>query len=223
MVIQKTLSHLRWFIAVIPLGVVAIITAPFLVIPAYVLSFLGKYNPLWVYLDDEIQSSDTNADWLIYKESHGFFAWYKWHSIRNAMWNAKELFKPENARDNCKSNNEIIHKVIYNDLKRNGEYVSIFGDCIEMAGYKWIDKNGREGWQVFSGEYVSKKYSTIGKSVLWYFAKGSLYYRYSVAKEVFIFGKKYYFEFKMGATEKRYLLILKLTKWKNYISQIQNF
>ena len=223
MVVKKIVAHLKWFFAVIPLGLIAIITSPIMVIPAWFFAFLGKYNPFWFWLDDEILSEESNADWLIYKESKGMFAWYIWHAFRNSMWNAKELLKPENARLNCKYNNEEIHQIIYNDLTNDGKPISIHGDCISMAGYKWIDKNGNEGWQVFSGDYVSKKYSIIGRSVLWYYANDKLYYRHSVAKEIMLFGKKYYFEFKMGASEKRYLLILKLKKCKNYISQKKNF
>ena len=215
MVIKKIVSHLKWFFAVIPAGIIAMITAPFMVGPAWFFAFLGKYNPLWVYLDDEILHSSSNKDWLIYKASNGFFAWYKWHAFRNTMWNMKELVKPENARLNCKYSDEEVYQIRYDILKRNGEYVSVFGECLEMAGYKWIDKNGQEGWQVFSGDYISKKYSTIGKSVLWYYANRKLYYRYSVAKEIIVFGKIYYYEFKMGSSEKRYLLILKLKAKKD--------
>jgi len=213
MVIKKIVSHLKWFFAVIPVGIFALITSPIMVIPAWFFAFLGKYNPFWFWLDDEINYGTTNADWLIYKESHKF-AWYQWHAFRNSMWNAKELIKPENARWHCVYNYERIHQVINDNLWREGKPVSITGNCIEMASYKWIDKNGNEGWQVFSGDIMSEKYSTVGKSTLWYYANGKLYYRHSVAKEIMLFGKRYYYEFRMGASEKRYLLILKLKACK---------
>ena len=212
MIIKKIVSHLIWFISVIPVGILGFLTAPIMALPAWIFSFLGKYNPLWIWLDDEILHDYSNADWKIYKASNGFFAWYKWHAFRNTLWNGKELIKPENARDNCKYNYERIHQVVYDDLSRNGEYVKITGNCIEMANYKWIDKNGNEGWQVFSGDIISEKYSTVGKSTLWYYANGKLYYRHSVAKEIKLLGTRYYYEFRMGASEKRYLLILKLKK-----------
>ena len=212
MVIKKIVAHLKWFLAVIPMGIFALITSPIMVLPGWFFSFLGKYNPFWFWLDDEILHEKSNADWLIYKESKGIFAWYIWHAFRNSMWNAKELIKPENARLHCVWNNEQIVQIIHDDLTRDGKYVSVFENCIEMANFKWIDKYGNEGWQVFSGDYVSEKYSTRGKSVLWYTANGQLYYRYSVAKEIMIFGKKYYYEFRMGSSEKRYLLILKFKR-----------
>ena len=48
----------------------------------------------------------------------------------------------------------------------------------------FIDKFNNEGWQVNKGVKVSEKYSIVGVSELWYKAKGKLYYRYSVAKEL---------------------------------------
>ena len=215
MVTKKIVSHLKWFFAVIPVGLFGLITSPFMVIPALLFRFLGKYNPFWFWLDDEILYNSTNADWKIYRDSKGIFAWYKWHSFRNTVWNLKNKIKPESARLNCEFNNEKIAEIRVDNLWRNGNPVSITGNCLEMANYKWIDKNGVEGWQVFSGDYVSKKYSTIGKSILWYYANGKLYYRHSIAKEITLFGKIYYYEFRMGASEKRYLLTLKLTPYKD--------
>lgn len=213
MVIKKVVSHLKWFIAVFPVGLFGFLTAWLMVIPAYYLADKKGFKWLSIWLDDEILYADSNADWLIYKESHKL-AWYRWHAFRNTVWNLKEYIKPENARENCKYNYERIHQILHDDLSRNGQYVSVKHNCLEMANYKWIDKNGKEGWQVFSGDYISERFSTVGKSVLWYFANNKLYYRYSVAKEITLFGKKYYFEFRMGASEKRYLFILKLKKCK---------
>ncbi len=97
MVIKKIVSHLKWFFAVIPVGIIGIVTAPVMVLPAWFFAFLGNYNPFWFWLDDEIYDSRTNADWLIYKESHGLIAWYKWHAVRNTFWNCKNLIKPESV------------------------------------------------------------------------------------------------------------------------------
>jgi len=207
---SKILAHLKCFFALIPVGLFALITAPFVYPLAYLWQkYIGKFNPFWFWLDDEIQGS---KDWLIYCNGDitNFKYLYFWHSFRNSMWNLKELIKPENARLHCVWNKEEIVEVKKDNLMRDGEKVSIYENCIEMACFKWIDKWNNEGWQVNRGVKISKKYSTIGTSELWYKANNKLYYRYSTAREYKIFGKLFYFTFVMGASEKRYLLICKL-------------
>lgn len=216
---KKILSHLKWFFAIVPVGAFALITAPLFCLPARALSFLGYKNPFWAWLDDEILSPEMNEDWLNYKIENGFFAWYKWHAFRNTFWNFKNYIRPENARLNCVWNNEQIEEVIVDRLFRGGKKVSIYTKCIEMAGFKWFDKFGNEGWQIHSGEKMSFNFSTIGKSAYWYTANGKLYYRYSVAdirtltffklKYPFFYRAKGFFEFKFGASEKRFLLTMK--------------
>ena len=158
-------------------------------------------------------SDETNEDWIIYCNSkpNNLMYLYRWHAFRNTMWNAKELVKPENARYNCKWNFEEVKELLIDQLYRNGERVNINSKCLEMASYKWIDKQGNEGWQVNRGVKISAKYSTIGKSSLWYTANGKLYFRYSIAKEIKLFGKTFYYQFRMGASHERYLLILKIS------------
>ena len=205
---NKVLSHLKWFFAIIPLGLFAIVTSPFI----YPLAYYTKWKVFWLWLDDEINDEKTNKDWLVYcnGDVDDFKHLYFWHSFRNTMWNLKQLIKPKNARLNCVWNEEEIVEVKQDDLWCNGKKASIYENCLIMASWRFIDKFGNEGWQVNKGVKVSEKYSIVGVSELWYKAKGKLYYRYSVAKEFKVLGKSFYFTFAIGATEKRYLLILKI-------------
>lgn len=212
---DKFISHIKWFNAIIPVGIFGMITAPFIVPIAWVLELIiPTKNPLWIWLDDEIEHESTNEDWLVYKENEGPLAWYKWHAFRNTIWNLKSYIKPENARENCITNDEVIEEILVDELYRNGNKVSIYGKCLEMASFKWVTKEGIEGWQVNNGVRISEKYSTKGESKLWYKANGVLYFRWSIAKIISIFKTKFYFEFKMGSNEKRYLLTLKIKKVK---------
>lgn len=209
----KLLAHIKWFFAVIPLGLISFLSAPIIYPIAYYLNKKGLKVLTW-WLDDEINNSATNKDWIIYCNGNvdSFKYLYKWHALRNSMWNLKRKIKPAIARINCKSNNERIVYLKQDLLYRNGLKVDINSLCFEQALYKWIDKNGNEGWQVFSGDKISLKYSTIGVSEYWYTANDNLYYRYSIAKEIKILWFTFYYEFRMGATDKGYLLVFKLNK-----------
>tara|TARA_R110000796_G_scaffold134681_1_gene250462 strand:- start:864 stop:1538 length:675 start_codon:yes stop_codon:yes gene_type:complete len=217
---EKLVTHINWFLATIPVGFIGLVTAPVLAPLAWVLErVFPNNNPLWWWLDDEIEHSSTNADWIIFKANSGIMGWYIWHGFRNTFWNFKNLIKPENAREHCVSNTEEIVEVLVDKLVRDGKNVDTTNNCIEMASIKWIDKNGNEGWQVNKGVKISTKYSTMGESKLWYRANGKLYYRYSIAKISkqlgfkstfpFIGYSDHYLEFKMGTSEKRHLLTFK--------------
>jgi hypothetical protein len=215
--IQKIESLLKWFVVYVPLGLFALVTAPIIAVICFPFSTLKKWNPFywvfWLWMDSEIYNTKTNADWKVYKKGN-FFRWYLWHAFRNTMWNLKVLIKPKSARVSCKSNDEVIIEVIQDDLINNGKPISTKGTCLVMAGLKWITKEGDKGWHVFNGEKISKEYSIIGTSELWYKAKRSLYYRYSTVRVVKLFSKRYWLYFAMGTTEKRYLLNFKIYNYQ---------
>lgn len=226
---EKTLSHTNWFFNTIPVGIFALITAPVVYPVAQLIEyFLPNHNPLWWWMDDEIENPSTNEDWLIFcnNKPNNLLKRYEWHAFRNTFWNGKTRtgLKPKIARIHCKENEEIFEEVIVDDLWRNGKKVDIYGLCLETAEWKWIDKWGNEGWQVNRGERVSTRYSTVGEVKYWYRAHGKLYYRHSIADErkMTFFTKKFpfihrapgYYNFKMGVTEKGYLFTLKRTKKK---------
>jgi hypothetical protein len=213
---QKTISHLKWFLAYIPFSIFAFITSYFVVILALLIELaLPNFNPFWWWLDDEINNEDTNADWKVtYTNYPKWFKYYWWHANRNKMWNFQQKYiKVKKARENCKWNEEVIQEILQNSLTNNYERVDIFGDCLMMAGFKWITENGEEGWHVFRGKDISRKYSILGTCELWYRAKGTLYYRYSTAKRIKLFGKSYWFYFAIGNTQKRRLLNFKIYKY----------
>lgn len=214
---DKFIAWLKWFFVYVPLGIFATLTSPIVCVPIFLLSFLGRFNPLywvfWFWMDKEIYNDKTNADWKVYKKGN-IFRWYIWHGIRNTMWNVKRSLKPKKARENCKWNKEIILEVIKDSLTRNGEKISIHENCLEVAGFKWITKSGEEGWHVFSGEKMSKKYSNIGTVFIWYEALGSIYPRFSSAEPIKLFGKRYWIYFAIGASDKRYLLNFKIYKYQ---------
>jgi hypothetical protein len=222
---EKTFSHIKWFLNVVPIGILGIITAPILYPIAQLIEYvLPKFNPLWWWMDDEIDDPERNSDWLIFcnNKPNNIIIRYEWHAFRNTLWNLKSLLKPKIARVHCVSNDEEMVEVIKDDLWRNGEKVNIYGKCLEVAEYKWIDEYGNEGWQVNRGETISKKFSTIGEVEYWYRAHDKLYYRYSIAEKrkmtflttkfPFIHRTDGYFNFKMGVTDKGYLLVMKRIK-----------
>jgi hypothetical protein len=225
---RKILSHTKWFIAVFPLGIFAAITAPIFSPIAYLFRWLGVCNPFWFWLDDEVLDSKTNEDWLVYKTKYGKFAWYKWHAFRNTCWNLKNLplFLPVSARVHCVWNIEQIQEILVDDLWRNNYRVNINESCIEMAALKYKGLPGQNPWQINSGSEVDFRYSTVGSAKLWYTAHGNLYYRSSTAEErvltfikfisefpfIRIYRADGYYQFAMGASEKRYLFTLKRTE-----------
>lgn len=213
--INKKIAFIRWFLMVIPLelfGFTAFIMYPL----AYLLDKYKIYNVLWIYLDDEIKSEETNKDFLVWAKSHGgkdtFIGNYRWHAGRNRVWNLRRYFKPRKGREHCKWNIEEIVEVKKDTLVRNGKKVDITGTCLESGGFRWIDKYGNEGWHVNSGIKISEKYSTKGNLYMFYTVRNRLYFRYSYIGIFRIFGNEFALEFKIGTSEKRHLLNFKIKR-----------
>ena len=223
---EKKLAKKEWWWRTYPFDILRYVTGWFLCIPAWILMKLNlKKNPLWFWLDDEIYNDKTNEDWINYKV--GKFkplAWYIWNSFRNPMYNLRRSLKPEIARVSCISNDEVVVEVIEDTLMRDGQKIDSFGLCYEEAVLKFIDKFGNEGFQVWSGERVSMKYSNIGCLHYWYRANGKLYFRESVAeiRNQWGFGPKfpfigkfdYWVNIKKGMTDKGYVNANKRKKIK---------
>lgn len=218
---DKIRFFVKWFFAVVPIGIIAIFTSPFIAPIAGLIEFvLPNFNPLWWWLDDEIEDSSRNKDYL----SMGFnknktLWWLEWHCFRNTMWNLKKQIRPVSARMNCIMNDEIITEVLVDDLRRNGNKVSIYGKCQEVAQWKWIDKFGNEGWDSNKGDKISTKFSTIGELKIWYRAYEHLYFQWTYAKKKrqlgfkkkfpFITKKDYFVSFTIGVKFDRYIFIFK--------------
>lgn len=213
---DKMLAYLKWWLAIFPVGVVAVLTSPILAPIAWVFDKVThELNPLWWWLDDEIHDPNKNEDWLEYKKKHGWFAWINWHFFRNAMWNLKVSLKPKSAIEFCVSNNEEIVEVIKFNLVRDGKELEINHPCLEMPVVRWFDKDGNGTWQTNYGVEVNPEKTVWGEMKYWYKAKGSLYFREGYVREKtgwmlhkkfpFIGKKDYYHIVAKGCNEKRYV------------------
>jgi hypothetical protein len=212
---RKAWCHIRWFLAVIPFGILQL--SAYIVYPIAYLFEKANIRVLTWWLDDHIYDFNKNEDWRVWIANNGgvanFFTMYKWHANRNRMMNLNYKIKPKSGRVHCIENNEKFIDVIFDDLKRNGNKVNIYGKCLEVAELKWIDKNGNEGWQVNQGIKISKQYTTWGKCAYYYEVFGVLYYRFSYCFPKIVFGKKYVIQIKYGTDHKGYFKTLKINKY----------
>jgi hypothetical protein len=211
--IRKIKAHLKWFFTLVPVGLLGVVTAPILYPIAQLIDLITeKYNPLSWYMDDEIKNPETNADWIVYCKGKNWNLKdrYMWHAIRNTMWNLKNLLTIKSARLHGVYNREVIVEEKEDRLWKNDKPVDTHGVYIRMAELKYDAEPGEDPYQKNSGDKLSKEFSTVGTSELWYEAEGELYYRYSTVRCKSIFGNLYIVLFNMGASEKRYLLTLKL-------------
>lgn len=213
---QKRAAYRRWWVAIFPVGAVALISSPFIAPIAWLVEkVLPNNNPLWWWLDDEIHDPKMNEDWLEFKQRKGWWAWIDWHCFRNSMWNLKASLRPESAIDFCKTNDEVIVELIKYDVVRNGQPVPIDTPCLEMPVVRWIDKHGNDGWNTTSGIKVNEEKTAWGELHYWYTANGQLNFREGFVREKTgyiihgkfpFFGKKtYYHRVAKGANEKRYV------------------
>lgn len=179
------------------------ITLELFTLTAVLIAPLAWYWPKtfsW-YLDNEILNPKTNADyklWLLGKKNN-FWTFYRWHGFRNRMWNFRMKFTKAQGK-------EVLMEVILNTLKRNGWPVP----ATETAAWKWIDKNGNEGWQVNSGVKISTTYSTVGTVFMFYRVANKNYFRYSTAQKIKVFNKMFYISLKLGTNDKRNVLTFKI-------------
>jgi len=215
----KLLSYIRWFIIAVLLQII-LIPLTYIMYPlAY---FLRKqlrhcyYSrntfkkilvlPLWIFLDDEVfygSGDDYGQQW--WKNVNNIKVWelgpwqrfvvaYKWGVIRNPAWNQYQIFKP---KDGIK---QIVSES--GTLVKDGDVVSL----LNFAVLKYVDSSGQ--YTDNQGEFLSLKYSVIGKSKVWYIVGGTLYWRYSMAKKI----GKYWVELHLGTNDRRYTIRFKIKK-----------
>lgn len=161
---------------------------------AVMLKFLGKWNPLWIYLDPE-----PPHDWFLKdmgKDKVDWWAWYVWAAVRNPMWNFFTFAKP-------KEGFPIIHEY-HGEITMNGKPKSI----MTMAVLKGMTKDGVP--MDNKGEYINYAHSRLGTSSVWYEIDGTLYFRKSFAGKFF----SRWLEIQFGCTEKRYTWRFKYKKYK---------
>jgi len=195
--------YLKWALVML-VNLLGFITAPIIYPLLYPLrnTFLRRLKPFWFYFDDE--DGDLGTDWFI--EAKGYHlktAWnrfrcaYHWSAIRNPAWNLQASLKPR--------------KGMMYIIKSKGRLIKDYKPVAltEMAVLKYVDAEGNYKDNV--GEFLSYKYSILGKAFLIFAIGESKYFRYSYANK-WLFGLWY--ELQIGVTDKRYTFRLKIKKTK---------
>lgn len=216
---KKTISILRWALYSIILQII-IIPLAYVIYP---ISYLFRktlrkwYNsgnklkqilsiPLWIFLDDEVvklAGDDYGEQW--WKEVNNIKVWelnywqrfvvaYRWGVIRNPAWNQYSLIKPKQGVKQLLSQK--------GELIKDGESLSL----LNFAVLKYVNRFGQ--YTDNQGEYLSLKYSIVGKSKVWYEIGKTLYWRYSLAKQ---YGN-YWIELQLGTNDNRYTVRFKIKK-----------
>lgn len=192
--------YIKWFFVVFFVGVFGLLTSWLF----YPLRVLTGFNLFWIWDDSTKYNSDGSfkEDYQIYlKGKETFIKKYKWHVLRNRVWNLNNLFNP-------KQGEETDFKFITDSLYRNDKKVVVGGKYVEFAGLKYKAKNGENPWQVNRGDEIDFKYSTIGKSFITYKIGDKKYFRYSSCKKHL----GYWLTIKLGTNKDRFILTLKLQK-----------
>ena len=216
---KKVWAWVRWFLIVIPLGVLKMVTAP-LLYPLADLMKSWRFNVLWVYLDDSAYNEDGSfyKDYRLWLINNGglketFIQRYRWHAFRNSMWNLVEIIKPKEGK-------EIVYDMKINGLMLKDEPLLIDNDSEHpyMAALKYVDRFGNSGWNVNGGKYISYNHTIHGTSYFYYKIGNRVYFRYSQVKIVkFLFFWKRYRTIKLGTNKHRFVLTLKYSKLKDWI------
>ena len=199
---MKIISWLRWFFVVFFIGIFGILTAWLF----YPLWNLTHWKVFWIWEDStKYKDNGFQNDYKVYIEQHGgketFKVKYKWHVLRNRIWNLNSLFTPKQGA-------EKIKKIVIDKLYRDGKKVVIGGEWVEIAGLKYKAKEGQDPWQVNRGDEIDFKYSNIGTSFIYYTIRNKLYFRYSTCRNIW----KYWITLKLGTDNKRFILTFKLQR-----------
>lgn len=142
-----------------------------------------KSRLFWIFRDDtrfdfsrKNMLAEDYETFLNGKHPYNIIKLFIWYH-RNRCWNLLKLFGSENG-------NEYLVEEIKNTLENNGFPIKLSDEEGYMkhencAGLKWINKNGDQGWQVFSGVKISYLYSIIGIGTLYYRIGNKIYFRHS--------------------------------------------
>jgi hypothetical protein len=153
--------------------------------------------PLWLYLNDG-NSNDIGYEW--YHEAVGLYptnAWnkfrlaYMWSVIRNPAWNHYEVFKP---------NSGDVEKVSLKGSIESG----VPHNWETLASLRYVNKDGE--FRDNKGDFLSLKFSRIGKKMVWYRIGNTLHFIYSFANKV----GKYWIELQYGSITRRYKIRFKI-------------
>ena len=159
-----------------------------------------RYIPFWWFFDDE--DGNYGTDWFRDSLSYGhktdwvgrFRIAYKWSALRNPAWNLQASLQP---KDGVKVLVSSGGSAVKGGIKVLDPYA--------LCGFKYENENGQYTNNI--GDYLSLKYSLIGKKWSWYKVEGRLYWRFSYANELF---KNVWVEWQVGTNNYRYTWRLKL-------------
>jgi hypothetical protein len=198
---KKLLSILNWAIMML-LPLLALILTPIIypLVYPYRNFEWAKKKPLWYFWDDE----DGLYGAEYWRKAKGitkdnFWTSYRWLALRNPMWNMHASLKPILG--------EEVYISMKGNLTRDGKEIDLY----KVAVFHYEDENGK--WVGNSGEILSKKYSILGKTMIWFTIKNKLYWRFSYAENLF---SKLWIELQLGIGS-RYTFRLK-AKWKPNIN-----
>ena len=189
--LKRLLVICKWFLGTIPFELFTF--------SAFLLGYFAWWFPKtfnW-YLDDHLEDEDYKV-WFKGRKNN-FLTFVKWHIGRNRMQNLRYKIAPPKG-------DIVLTDVIIDDLYRNGKKVP----PTETAAYKWIDDYNNEGWQVNKGVIISQKYSTIGETYIYFKMGDKNYFRYSLGREIKLFGRIFYLTIKLGTSDKRNVLTIKI-------------
>lgn len=239
--LSKFYSILRWILFEIFISLCVVISYIFYPISYIFRDFIRKSRygknlflkvitfPWWVLLDDD-SKYDWGDDWWIDVTNarldtkwRRFIESYKWSVLRNPAWNVYTFIKPKDGVQVIRSKS--------GKLEKNGTVVTIGDDpWSDFAVMKYVDINGN--YTDNKGEYLSLRYSVIGKSFVWYTIDNTLYWRYSkvgkINNKIVIFlynmissifklsnqfdDKEWWSEIQLGTNTKRYTIRNKIKK-----------
>jgi len=203
MMIKKLVSTLDW-VKTMSINLLGFLSAPIIYPILYPLREdpdIRPKKPFWYYFDDE--DGDYGTDWFRESLSYGdktdrwsrFRIAYKWSALRNPAWNLQASLTPIDGEK------ELVSTKGY--VERNGVAL----DPYVFANFKYVNKDG-----VFKnniGDFLSTKYSALGKRFTWYKVGDKLYWRLSYANNLV---SKLWIEFHIGVSNHRYTFRLKF-KW----------
>lgn len=167
-----------WFDSALTFSIISALIIPLAILEEKTL----KTKVFWIFRDDTrfnpFRKSGYAEDYETFFNGKRetllkLFLWYH----RNRCWNLLKLLGGP-------AGNEYLVELIENSLKFRMEPVKLsdengFMPYENTAGLKWINKNGDEGWQVFSGIFISYLYSIFGIATLYYRIEDKLYFRHS--------------------------------------------
>ncbi len=210
---QKLVAYIKWFVIEIPLGIFGLITSPIF----YPLWELTHWKIFWIWDDATRFRSDGKpaGDYQVYldKYSNGvetFWVKYRWHVLRNRIWNLIDLIAKSKTGDGSGITNK---EFVIDNMTIDGKKVQDGGRWPMTCGLKYKVKEGQDPWQGWVGDVIDLKYSIIGEGMMWFKQDGVLSFRYSHCKiKPYLFFWKRWRTFKISIVKNNTTLSFKYQK-----------